>query len=170
MRALPFLDPDRNIYINLATLLILVKSLSSRSNKKNPLDVDRLRIFHFLIRNPVVSNRVLSALNAASVTISEENQFSVKSESPDMLEIFDPDKTNVLVKILLEKEYIKTILDSKGEITFDVTSKGAEIESDLNDQYFDQAKNYGKSFAQLHRISTKMITEALKNTMILGRP
>lgn len=139
---LPFIDPDRNLHLNLAVILIIVGRLSNSKRGKSVLDKNRINIYHYLLSNPTQLQLAISKSGKSPPKIDVENEYNLKALAPDIDEAYDTKETALLIQALIEKNLIRCSLSDDGSALYSMTSEGEQIEHSLTSEYFDMIRTY----------------------------
>ena len=108
MRSLPYVVPENSKFLNAAVLLLVVQTLGTSQKGKPLLNNERLLIFMYLIKNPVVMTRLLVLMGRSSLVLSDEEFNSVSSSAVNLDPLFD----NGWIKNLLRQIASVGFLDS----------------------------------------------------------
>lgn len=160
---LPFIDPDRNIHLNLAIVLIIVGRLSNSKRGKGVLDKSRINIYHYLLTNP--TQLQLAVLNSGKTPprIDVENEFNLKALAPDIDEAYDTKEIALLIQALIEKNLISCSPSDDGSALYSITPEGEQLEQSLTSEYFDVIRAYCRNLIELQSIAvSKLLKEISK--------
>lgn len=160
---LPFVDPDRNLHLNLAVVLIIVSRLNKSKRGKSVLDQDRINIYHYLLSNPTQLQFVILKSGKLPPTIGIEDEFSLKALAPDLDEAYDTKETGLLIQALIEKNLIRCSLSDDGSALYSITSEGEQIEQALVADYFDMIRAYCHNLLDLQSTTVSKIFKEISS-------
>ena len=126
MKKLPFIIPEEDFLYNLNLVLNIVHTLPETSTGKKVLNLDRILIYFYLIRNPIILNRVSKYLQKGSVILSQEEGNSIAGSHSNLDDLFDREKLKMILKQLIVCEYINVDCDEKLGILYSSSPKGSE--------------------------------------------
>lgn len=161
MRSLPYLVPDKSKYLNAAVLLLVVQILGKSQKGKILLNNERLLIFMYLIKNPVVMTRLLARKGMPSLALSEEESYSVASLAVNLDPLFD----NGWIKSLLQHIASIGFLDASYRKTdgfvYTLTEEGAIAADKLTGEYFKKVREYLQALDSIKTESTSSLNAML---------
>lgn len=164
---LPFLDPDRNLHLNLAVILIIASRLKTSKRGKYVLDQDRINVYHYLLSNPTQMQFAVFKFGKSPLTISIEDEYSLKALAPALQDAYDTKEIALLIQALIQKNLIHCSISSDGSAVYSITSEGEQIEQSLVAEYFDMIRDYCCNLLDLQSTTVskilKEISSPLKN-------
>lgn len=163
MTSLPYLIPDNDIDLNVAILLLIISNLEKSKKGKMLLNREKLLIFIYLIKNPIMLDRVLTALGDVSLELSEAEFYSVNSISVNLDPLFDIKWIKDLIKICTIKKLIKVAYRKDDGFMYLLTDDGSIITNRLEGNYFDTVKNYLKKIEFIKSVSTSSLNRLLND-------
>ena len=120
--------------------IIVADILSITKRGKLTLSADKLQIYMYLAKNPIVLNRVLRFHGLETISLKNEDSFSFYSLSANVDSLFDRKLTKIILNTLLEKEMISTLYKNKDNFYFKLTDYGENIARELNSPYFHEIR------------------------------
>mgnify|MGYP006157637109 CR=1 FL=1 len=81
MNNLPYLQPKKELFLNLSILLLIINKLGLTVKGKKNLSFDKIRIFYFLINNPIILNKFLYLSGKELLEVDELDCYTVDSIS-----------------------------------------------------------------------------------------
>jgi len=153
MNSLPYIEPNRELSLNLGLLLILLESLAVTKKEKRVLNLDKTQLFFYLLLNPVIMNRVLILAGKKEINMRENEYYTVSSMSSNVDALFDREKIKDLFKVLASKELIEVTYSAKEGFLFELNERGISQSQSLNDNYFSLVRKYTKQLETLRSFS-----------------
>ena len=148
-----FFNPDSEINLNMARLLMLVVG-SRQNNEEFALNIDRLVTYDFLSRNPIVLARLLIQLGkAVKINVKDYESGSLTETYINRSSLYDYHNTKAILQILHNyKILILSRLDSQ-EVSIKASELGVTLFSDLNSEYLVRFKEIALTLKSLNSIS-----------------
>lgn len=135
---LPYLPLDEEYSLNIAILAITVSILSHSKKGMLSLDINKLQVFMYLIKNPSKIDYALATSGKKPACIETQLTYTIKSFSSNVDILFDNTKIKYLIKIMsmhgllsAEKkndESAKFFLSEKGKVFIDAFNEGYFLE------------------------------------------
>lgn len=168
MNRLPYLDPDRELSLNLGILLIILDCLSVTKREKRVLTLDKAQIFMYLASSPVMLNRVLAVAGMNEVAMDENEYYTVSSISSNVDPLFNREKIKHLFKQLTAKSLLEVSYSSKDGFLFELNDAGKEKAQYLTDNYFSSTRKYVKQLGKLQSTSIGMLNSYINMALKTG--
>ncbi|MCZ8433915.1 ABC-three component system middle component 4 [Achromobacter ruhlandii] len=156
---LPYRVPDNELTLNVAILLIIIFALGRSTRGKLLLNNERLRLFLYLLKNPIKLNELLICNEKSHATLQSHEEYSVASISNNADILYDDSVTKELLQYaaashLLEVEYRKT-----DGFMYCLSPAGINVVNQLVGDYYDHLHLYANALAQLNAIPTSTLNE-----------
>ncbi|WP_279722602.1 ABC-three component system middle component 4 [Acinetobacter baumannii] len=165
MSNLPFIQPKRDIYLNLGILLIIINRLAVTSNGKRNLSFERLQCFYFLVNNPLILNKVVSLAERKEINIKNSYFYKVESVSLDVDDLYDKNKLKLLIKIISLYGYLSVEINSDSGFVFYLSDKGSNLVSSLDSDYFNEINQLVEALLFLRSKSISKIVGFIRNAI-----
>lgn len=165
---LPFFIPDYELNFRIGKLLCLFQTLSQDSKKEINLDLPKLGQFEFLIKHPVVLNKILIAKDKKIVDLHKSEMYSIEALFLNRGEIFDLKKIKALLKILLSNGFI-TAKVINNHIFYSITDEGITNAESLKSHYFQRIRELYQELKPLTSLPTSTIGKLIEPHMIYGK-
>lgn len=149
MNNLPYLIPDDDVDLNVALLLLLVEALGTSQRGKLLLNKEKLLLFMYLIKNPIMLDRLLVVLGDPGLNLSQTELYSVNSIAVNLDPLFDNRLIKPLLKICAAKKLISVSYRKDDGFMFLLTSEGHELVTKLSGDYFENIRDYLKRIKNL---------------------
>lgn len=149
MNNLPYLIPDNDVDLNVALLLLLIEALGTSQRGKLLLNKEKLLIFMYLIKNPIMLDRLLLHLGDSSLNLPQTELYSVNSIAVNLDPLFDNRLIKPLLKICAAKKLISASYRKDDGFMFFLTSEGQELVKKLSGDYFENIRDYLKRIKNL---------------------
>jgi hypothetical protein len=163
LKGTPYLTPDNDVDLNVALLLLIISTLEKSKNGKLLLTKEKILIFMYLIKNPVMLDRLLVQLKDTSLELSEAEFYSINSISINLDPLFDYQWIKSLIKICAIKNLISANYRKDEGFLYSLTVEGSELASRLEGNYFDGIKKYLKKIEVIKSESTTNLNRLLND-------
>ncbi|AUX71584.1 ABC-three component system middle component 4 [Erwinia pyrifoliae] len=162
MNALPYIPLDEELSLNLAIFSKILHVLGKNKLGKPTMDIDKAKIFMYLIKNPSKIERVMILADKKPPSIETTEIYTIKSMS-------------INVDILFSKEKIKEILINMSalgfltvkkieEVTFlELSESGVSFAESLAGGYYDQIYLYIDGISSLKSLNASKLYKILNN-------
>lgn len=162
---LPFTNPENDLNLNLAILIIIVRTLSHTKRQTLKLNNERLHIYYFLVKNPVKLNKVMEILGKAKVLLSERNSYSIASISANLDPLFDREGLKSLLTILTAQSLVKVEYKKNDGFFYQLTAKGYELSDLFTENYFKEVALNCNKLKQTLSLSQSSLNNILGQIM-----
>ncbi len=142
MNSLPYLQPDKDFYLNVGIVMLIINGLAITKRKKKMLTLDILQTFYFLVTRPVFLNRVLEQAGKEKITMSEDEYYNVETLSVNFDELFDRDKLKLIIKFLASKKWLELNYNEKDGFLLQLNTEGELRSRSLSEEYFIKINRY----------------------------
>lgn len=161
-----FIVPENNINLRLSRLLVIINELSYTQRGKLVINIDRLTLFDFLVRNPFILKNVLKAKGNTVLNLLNEEFGSIATMYPSKVSLFDTTTTKVLIKSLISYNML-TVKQYEGELFYTLSEKGKQFISEIETNYVVRMKELCKSMLVLRSVTTNDLRKII-NPVIRG--
>lgn len=161
MQSLPYVVPEQDNFLNSGILLLVIQNLGKSTRGKLLLNNERLLIFMYLIKNPIVMAKLLSELNRPTLLLSEVEAHSVSSLAVNMDPLFDTDWIKHLLQRVASVGLLTVSYRKSEGFLYDLTETGDKIAEKLTGNYFDKAREYISALDTLKAETTTNLNSAL---------
>ncbi|SDS37434.1 hypothetical protein SAMN05192545_1285 [Maribacter dokdonensis] len=136
LNKLPIYVPDFEVNLRLGKLIILLNELSLNKKDKPVLTLEKISIFEFLTKHPVLLNRILYLKNKQLINLTNSEKYSIEALFPNRGQLFDFKEIKALLNILIGYDFIKIEIGSGFEIYYYISEKGRAYANNLTEEYF----------------------------------
>lgn len=140
LNKLPIYLPDFEVNLRLGKLIILLNELSLNSKEKPVLTLEKISIFEFLTKHPVLLNRILYLKDKQLINLNNSEKYSIEALFPNRGQLFDFKEIKTLLNILIGYDFVKIEIGSGFEIYYYISEKGKTYANDLTEEYFNRIK------------------------------
>lgn len=161
---LPFVIPEDDLELNLLLVYTIVYHLYATSTGRYVLDMERLNIDFYLIKNPHVLHKVLVKLSKKSFLLKSYEALSFKAEKNDSESLYDNKILKYYIQILMTNNLIKTEYNEKIGFVF-IPINEANNYMNLDSRYFKRILNFIEKLKQINSTSLSQINTAIKNIL-----
>jgi hypothetical protein len=163
MGSLPYLNPDVNDELNVGLLLLLVHELGRTDRGRLLLNNERLLIFLYLVKNPVMLERVLLELGRQGVVLDDVEAYSVNSISVNVDPLFDNAWIKRILRYAASRKFISAVLRKSDGFMYLLSEEGERVVKDLNGDYFNRVREYAIKLKQLNTTSNSNLNKLLNS-------
>ncbi|WP_373994435.1 ABC-three component system middle component 4 [Duganella sp. Root1480D1] len=164
MNDLPYVTPDRDLSLNLALSVLVIKHLG-RSARGIPLiNEERLGIYLYLLKNPLILCRALAKHGRITPSLREDESLSINSISVNVDSLFDRHWTKSLIKNLLARNLISIDYRKKDGFMLSLTANGDHVVEKLSSEYFQRIKYLLSFLEQSKSDTTSALQKQLNST------
>jgi len=165
MSNLPFIQPKKEIYLNLCVILIIINHLANTPKGKRNLTFERLQNFYFLVNNPIILNKVILLADRKEIDVKESYFYKVDSISLDVDDLYDKNKMKTLIQIISLQGYISIEISPEGSFVFYLSDKGVSLVSSLDSEYFKEINQLVEALLFLRSQSIGKIVGFIRNAI-----
>lgn len=163
MRSLPYLVPEQDDSLNSGIVLLAIQNLGKTSRGRLLMNNERLLIFMYLIKNPLIMAKVLNQLGRSSPTLGEQDTHSVSSLAVNLDPLFDADWIKRLLQYIASVGLL-TVKYRKAEgFLYSLTEAGDMIAEKLTGNYYDKVREYISALDTVKAESTTNLNSALNS-------
>lgn len=163
MSNLPYLIPDNEFEFNIARLLMVINYLSKTKRGKSILNNEKLMIFLYLIRNPLMLNKVLRETGKEEVYLYDSELYSVASLSVNVDPLFDRHRTKALLKASACYGYIKVNYSKADGFLYELSDSGLNLTKSLDGEYYHRLREYLGKLQSLQAESANKLNNILNS-------
>jgi len=164
MDKLPFILPDRDLNLNLALVLLIIKHLGLSPRGIPLLNNERISVFFYFVKNPTILERTLSRYGRGHVVLNYYEATSVNSIAVNLDSLFDRKWIKTLVKHLIARKFIEPVYRQKDGFLFQLSESGSAVTDSLSSEYFLRISYFLSELTPLKSESTSAIHKMLNQT------
>lgn len=139
---LPYFVPDKDYYLNLGIVLLILYSLSETKSGKATLNNEKIQYFFYLLGKPVYLNRLLESFNKKQVDLNDIDFYTIDSLSNNLDPLSDRDRLKDILRALACYGYLTTKYHKSDGFMYLLTDKGKSVATKLTDGHFSQVRKY----------------------------
>lgn len=162
MSKLPYFTPDDELSLNVGIIMLMLDKLSATSRGRLLLNNERLRAYLYLIKNPLILNRVLRTFNYPVARLETYDEFSVAGISANLDPLHDDHRLKRFLSVLAGYGFIDVKYKKSEGFLYELSAKGKTIEKSLDDNYFCSIRSYMDAMASLNNVSTSNLNSAIE--------
>lgn len=162
-RDTPYLIPDEDVNLNSALLMLVIFYLGKSPRGIPLLNNDRLLIFLYLIKNPVILDNVLEQVGRREIALTEAEAYSVNSIAVNLDPLFDRDWLKSLLMRLSAVDYLEASYRKTDGFVYLLTPKGQAVVQEIEGVYFDRVRTYLSNLQLLRSESTSNLNKLINN-------
>ncbi len=161
---LPFVIPENDWELNLLLVLLVIYHLHTTSRGKNIIDIERLNIYIYLVKNPHILHKVLIRLSKNNFLLKSYEVLSFKADRNDSETLCRNKILKYYIQILLANSFIKVKYDEKIGFVFIPTNK-AENYINFEDKYLNRVIIFIEKIEQINSIPVSKINLTIRNIL-----
>ncbi len=158
---LPFIDTENDIHLNLSVVLLIISKLGKSNRGVLKLNNERLHIFHYLVKNPIELNKVLSSLGKGGIILQAKDAYSITSISPNLDPLFDRGGLKSILSILISKGLINVEFKKNDGFFYSINDKGVSISKGLNGDFFQEVQLICEKLKSVLSITESKLSQTL---------
>jgi hypothetical protein len=160
-----FFDSDTDLNVFLGRVLVLIDEFSLIKNDKKILTIERLVIYDFFLKYPIVLTKTLDRLNKkVLVDIKEYEINSLNAFYPSYSELYKFENIKYIIQVMYLKGLL-TIFKEDDGLFIEVSSIGREVASNLGSAYFSRVREISKGIAPLHASSFSILRDNVNSLL-----
>lgn len=151
---LPFRDPDNELSLNIAIVLLIIAVLGKTPRGKLLLNNERLLTCKYLLKNPLVLNKILAVCDKPRVSLRPHDEYSIASISMNSDSLHDGRKLKFLLQHAAALGLIKVSYRKVDGFLYDLSQEGLALTKELKGDYFESLNSYAEALIQLNSMAT----------------
>ena len=159
LNKLPIYIPDFEVNLRLGKLIILLNELSLNKKEIPILTLEKISIFEFLLKHPVLLNRILYLKDKQLVSLNNAEKYSIEALFPNRGQRFDFKEIKTLLNILIGYDFVKIEIGSGFEIYYYLSEQGKAYANDLTEGYFVRIQQITESMSALTTLPYSKINQ-----------
>lgn len=164
---LPYIPLDEELSLNFSLMVLTISELSHSSRGSLNLDINKLQIFLYLIKNPSKISYLLNIAGKKTDTVDIQQTYTIKSFSSNVDILFDRNRAKLLLKCLALKGLLLAEQGKDNSTKLFLSPKGKEFSESLDSKYFYSVRSLIKAISPLQSLSTTKLNSLL-NTVFKG--
>lgn len=160
MSGLPYFVPDNEESLNFALILLIIGSLGATTRGKLLINNERLRACLYLIKNPIVMNRVLESLSRPVAILESYDEYSVAGIAKNVDSLHDDTRLKLYLLQLASLGFLKVIYKKATGFMYTLTTNGEAVERRMTGDYFNTVRSYVEAMQALNSVSTVNLNTA----------
>lgn len=163
MTRIPYLNPDQDVNINTGLLILIIFFLGKSARDIALLNNDRLLIFLYLLKNPIIPDNVLEQVGRREISLTNVELYSINSISINLDPLFDREWLKSLLMRLSAMGYLAIKYRKTDGFMYLLTDSGREVAENISGPYFDRIKIYLKNLEMIKSESTTNMNRLINN-------
>lgn len=152
MISLPFYLPDKELDLRLCQICLLLEVLSFNQKGNPVLTIDKIALFEFIGKHPLIINNILSRNHREIVEYNSSEIYSIEAVFPNRSKLYNYDEIKKILLILHSYGFVKIRFEGKMDIFFTISEEGSKFAVALDSSYF---KRLGKIYKKLYPIKSQ---------------
>ncbi|MEP8658147.1 ABC-three component system middle component 4 [Enterobacter asburiae] len=165
---LPYIPLDEEYSLNMAMLAIAISTLSHSKKGTLSLDINKLQVFMYLIKNPSKIDSALAASGKKPACVEPQLTYTIKSFSSNVDILFDNSKIKFLIKMMSLRGLLAAEKKSDESVKLYLSEKGKEFADSFTDGYFKEIKRLTKALLPLQTLPTSKLNSVI-NQVFKGK-
>lgn len=168
MNKLPYLQPDKDLFLNVSICILIIDSMAITKREKRVLTIDKLQTFYFLIMRPFFLNKILNVAGKPQIYMEKEEYYTIDTLSVNVDELFNRKRIKELLKILSAKKIIDLTYDRKEGFLIELNHKGDSLLDELNENYHLRIRRYLEGLSSLQSESSSKLNGYINQILKQG--
>jgi hypothetical protein len=165
MSRLTFIIPEHNTNLRIGRLLLIIDELSYSSRGNPILNIERLAIFDFLVRYPLILYNIKKVnMDIDNLELIENEIGTIESRFPNNSSLYNYKELYTLLKVLSYYQFIAVQI-KKGDFYYYITEDGKSFANALNSQYFKRIRELCKEMKTLRSTNTRNLKQQIQFSM-----
>lgn len=165
---LPYIPIDEEFSLNMAMLCIAISVLSHSKKGTLSLDINKLQIFMYLIKNPSKIDYALAVSGKKVACVEPKLTYTIKSFSSNVDILFDNSKVKFLIKILSLRGLLAAEKKSDESVKLYLSEKGKEFADSFNEGYLKETKRLAEALLPLQVLPASKLNSII-NQVFKGK-
>jgi len=162
---LPYIQPEKDLRLNLGVLLVLINNLAETKRNKKILTLRKLQIFYFLVTRPSFLNGVLDRSGKPQFIMHEKDYYTVGTLSRNVDKLFDRRTLQKMMLMLSSKGYIRAIYSRTEGFVFELSESGVASAEKLTGEYFFRIKELVEQLKPLRSQPSNGLYKKVNNVL-----
>ncbi|MES2933083.1 MAG: ABC-three component system middle component 4 [Pseudomonadota bacterium] len=160
---IPYINPDQDVNINIGILMLVILFLGKSIRGIPLLNNDRLLLFLYIMKNPVILDNVLEQVGRREISLTNIESYSVGSIAVNLDPLFDRAWLKSLLMRLSAMDYLDVTYRKNDGFMYLLTETGRKVAENISGPHFDRLKEYLKNLDTLKSESTPNLNRLLNN-------
>lgn len=158
---LPYIPLDEEYGLNIAMLAIAISVLSHNKKGSLSLDINKLQIFIYLIRNPSRIDAALIFSDKKPANLENQLTYTIKSFSSNVDILFDNKKIKFLLKKMVIYGILYAVKESEDTAKLLLSDKGIMFVNSLVSGYFLEVKSLAETLLPLQSMQVSRLNSVI---------
>ncbi|SFY01272.1 hypothetical protein SAMN04487921_11770 [Bacillus altitudinis] len=163
---IPLIIPENDINLRIFRLLTIIDKLAYTQRGNLVINIDRLVIFDFLIRNPYLLKQVLSVKNKSSISLLKDEFGTVSTLFPSKVSLVDIQSTREIIKLMITYDMLK-VIEKKNELFYISTDNAKLIIKQIDTEYCIRINELCEAMLVLRSLSINELKKII-NPLVKG--
>lgn len=164
IKDLPFITPEDDFELNLLLTFQVVYFLNSSARGLKILDIERLTIYIYLVKNPHILYKVLIRLGKKSFILKSYEVSSYKSERNDTETLYDNELVRYYIQLLGSNSLINITYNEKIGFVY-TPNEDTEKYINSDSEYFKRNITLIEKMKQINSTSVAKINTVIKTIL-----
>lgn len=157
------IDPNSDYNVLFGRMLVLINELSFAKDEKKALTIERIVIYDYFLRSPLVLAKVLKILDKKlNIDIKENEVDAIETVFPAYSDLYKFSNAKKLIQLLDYEGMIELSKEDDGTLYVSISTKGKQMVNSLESDYFLRLKEVSKAIALLHAVSFSSLRSGIK--------
>lgn len=161
-----FINSNADYNVLIGRMLVLMQQFSIAKNGKSELTVERIVIYDFFLRYPLLLAKVMRILSKkVSIDIKDSEVNTVQTFYPTYSDLYKFKSTKSLLQILYSEGFINIEKDQDGEVIISITDFGALSAAKLESAYFVRLREISIAITSLQSTSFSVLRNSVNSLL-----
>ena len=165
MSKFPYYVPEGNLRLNVAILILVLEIHGETIRKKPLLNNERLLIIIYLVKNPLVMNKILWRFGLSIVSLEDQDFYSVAGLSVNLDPLFDLDSLKDLLRHVAALGIVVVKYKKDQGFLYFLNRDGHALVQCLSGDYLGKIRIYLEALLPIKSISTSALSSAISSIL-----
>jgi hypothetical protein len=161
-----FINSNVDYNVLIGRMLVLMQQLSIVKDGKSELTVERIVIYDFFLRYPLLLAKVMRILGKkVNIDIKDNEVNTVQTFYPTYSDLYKFKSAKSLLQILYSEKFVNIEKSEDGEIVISITDFGKLSAAKLESAYFSRLREISIAISSLHSTSFGVLRNSVNSLL-----
>lgn len=158
---LPYIPLDEEYSLNIAILTVAISILSHNKKGKLCLDINKLQVFIYLLKNPSKIDLALLLSGKKPACVEKQLTYTIKSFSSNVDVLFNNEKVKCLIKKMSSCGLLLAKKESGESVKLFLSDKGMAFAGSFNEGYFKDIRTLSNALLPLQSFQASKLNSII---------
>jgi hypothetical protein len=160
------IDSNSDYNVHFGRALVLISELSFLKEERKPLTIERIVVYDFFLRYPLLLTKTLKFLNKKiPIDIKSIEIDTISTLYPSYQDLYKMDNIKTIIQALYSKELINIEKELDGTFIIYISEDGKNLSLSLESDYFVRLREISKAVSLLHSVAFSTLRTTIKNLL-----